>query len=304
MKIRIGFGLGRETSFHTRDRLGALADALEERSFDSLWFSERLAGTAPDPIAAMGFVVGRTDRLKVGTSVLVLPGRNLPVLAGELATLEQLAAGKSRILPAFGIGAPEAEEHSGFGVTKATRKDIYEEALPLIRRFWAEDDVTHHGRWFDFEGVTVNPKPRAGGFDVWMGGMHPKELDRVGRLSDGWLASFCTPADVRAKLPLVQQAAAAAGRTIDPEHFGAPIVYRRSGPLLGPLARAVARSNPGVDPSEIVPAGLDGAVRQIEGLVAEGMSKFVLVPAHDLGDADEMRRELDEIVARVLPLQT
>jgi len=304
VKVRIGFGLGRESACSTRSQLGSLVDALEERRFDSLWFSERIGGPAPDPIAGMAFAVARTERLKVGMSVMVLPGRNLAVLAKELATVDQLAAGKNRVLPAFGIGAPEPAEHSAFGVTRTTRKGMYEEALPLLRRLWSEDAVTHHGDHYCFDGVSVNPKPVKSGFDVWMGGMHPIELDRVGRLSDGWLASFCTPNDIREKIPLIEAAAAAAGRTIDPEHYGAPIVYRRSGPLVGPLAMAVARSNPGLDPSDVVPPGLAGAVRQIEGLVAVGMSKFVLVPAHPLDDPDELRRELDDIVATVLPLQT
>jgi len=304
VKVRIGYGLGRETTCSTRASLGALVDALEERSFDSLWFSERLGSGAPDPIAAMAFAVARTEHLKVGMSVMVLPGRNLAVLAQELATVDQLAGGRNRVLPAFGLGAPEPQEHAAFAVTAEARKPMFDEAIPLLRRLWAEASVTHHGAHYRFDAVEVNPKPLRRGFDVWMGGMVPRELRRVGRLSDGWLASFCTPADVREALPVINDAAAAAGRSIDPEHIGAPIVYRRSGPLVGPLAHVVARRNPGVDPSVIVPPGLDGVVRQIEGLIAEGASKFVIVPAHDHADTDELHRELDAIVERVLPLQS
>jgi hypothetical protein len=68
VKIRIGYGLGRESRVSTRATLGPLVDALEERSFDSLWFSERLGSAAPDPIAAMAFAVARTEKLKVGMS--------------------------------------------------------------------------------------------------------------------------------------------------------------------------------------------------------------------------------------------
>lgn len=304
MKIRIGFGLGRETGCNSREKLAALVDALEARSFDSLWFSERLGSGAPDPIAAMAFAVSRTERLKVGMSVMVLPGRNLAVLAKELATVDQLAAGKNRVLPAFGIGAPEPMEHSAFGVTPSNRKPMFDEAIPLLRRLWSEDDVTHHGGHYRLDHVSINPKPLKRGFDVWMGGMSKTELRRVGRLSDGWLASFCTPADVREALPVIREAAAEAGRAIDPEHFGAPIVYRRSGPLVGPLAHMVSRRNPGMDPSEVVPAGLDGVVSQIEGLVETGASKFVVVPAHEYADEREMQHELDAIVDEVLPLQT
>lgn len=304
MKIRIGYGLGRESGLHRRDQLGPLVDGLEERGFDSLWFSERLGSGAPDPIAAAAFAIARTERLKVGMSVMVLPGRNLGVLAKELATLDQLAAGRNRVLPAFGLGAPEPVEHSLFSVDAADRGPMFDEALPLLRRLWAEDGVTHHGPHYDLEGVTVEPKPIKRGFDVWAGGMSPSALRRVGRLSDGWLASFCTPIDIAEALPVIEQAAAEAGRTLDPEHIGAPIVYRRSGPLTGPLARMVAMRNPGKDPSELVPPGFDGIVRQIEGLVEVGASKFVVVPVHEHETVDDLHAELDALVDKVLPLQT
>src|SRR5687768_6213050 len=104
VKVRIGFGLGTRTLINDGERLGALVDGLERLRFDSLWLSERLTAEAPDPIVAMAFAAARTARLKFGTSVLVLPGRNPVVLAKELASLDRLSGG--RLLPAVGLGAP------------------------------------------------------------------------------------------------------------------------------------------------------------------------------------------------------
>ena len=72
MKVRVGYGLG--TRSITNDaRFGPFVDDLERLGFDSLWLSERIGGAAPDPVVAMAFAAGRTERLKFGTSVMVLP---------------------------------------------------------------------------------------------------------------------------------------------------------------------------------------------------------------------------------------
>ncbi|MBV9284881.1 MAG: LLM class flavin-dependent oxidoreductase, partial [Acidimicrobiia bacterium] len=75
MKIRIGFGLGTRTALDA-EPFASLVDALEDLGFDSLWLSERLTGPAPDPLVGLAVAAGRTRKLKLGTSVMVLPGRN------------------------------------------------------------------------------------------------------------------------------------------------------------------------------------------------------------------------------------
>ncbi|MFI5045371.1 MAG: LLM class flavin-dependent oxidoreductase, partial [Acidimicrobiales bacterium] len=111
MKIRIGFGLGVRTEFND-DSFANLVDTLETLHFDSLWLSERITGSAPDPVVGMAFAAGRTSHLKFGTSVMVLPGRNPMLVAKELATLDRLSGG--RLLPAFGLGAVDPREQQAF----------------------------------------------------------------------------------------------------------------------------------------------------------------------------------------------
>src|SRR5262245_64202674 len=138
MKVRIGLALGVNGLADER-QFDAVVDALETLAFDSLWLSERLTAPGPDPLVALGYVAGRTRKLKLGTSVLVLPGRNPVVLAKELASLDRLSNG--RLLPAVGIGAPVPAEHRAFGVDRAERAALFDEALGLIRRLWSEDRV-------------------------------------------------------------------------------------------------------------------------------------------------------------------
>src|SRR4051794_41506154 len=107
---------------------------MERLHFDSLWVSERIGGESPDPVVAMAFAAGRTTRLKFGTAVMVLPGRNPVLVAKELASLDRLSGG--RLLPAFGLGVADAHEQQAFGVARNERAAWFDEALPLIRRVW------------------------------------------------------------------------------------------------------------------------------------------------------------------------
>jgi probable F420-dependent oxidoreductase len=296
MKVRIGFGLGTGTTTNDTS-FPRLVDELERIGYDSLWLSERISAPAPDPVVALAFTAGRTRRLKFGMSVLVLPGRNPVLLAKELATLDRLSGG--RLLPAFGLGVVDRREQQAFGVPREERGRRFDEALPLLRRLWTEDEVDHDGDFFHLEGVRVEPKPVQQPPDVWLGGRAPSELRRVGRLGDGWLPSFCTADDVRKGLPVVTAAAAEARRSIDPEHFGALIAYRH-GPLPQPVAARLQRRTD-ADPEEVVPRGFDGLRRSIEQMIEVGVSKFVVVPVREPADWTE---ELEAMAEALFPLQT
>lgn len=298
MKIRIGIGLGTGTLVGEAERFPPFVDALELRGFDSLWLSERLTGPAPDPLMALAVAAGRTRRLKLGTSVLVLPGRNPVVLAKELASLDRLSGG--RLLPAVGIGAPVPAEHRAFGVDRAERAAQFDEALGLMRRLWTEDDVHHDGPRFRVEGVTLRPKPVQMPVDVWLGGMSRSELRRTGRLGDGWLPSFTVPGEVAGGWETINAVAAEHGRRLDPEHLGVLIAYGRTG-VPDPLARGLAARRPDLDVAEVLPVGVAALRRRVEAFVAVGASKFVVVPVEEPADWDA---ELDELASALLPLET
>ena len=297
MKIRIGYGLGTQ-GLASNGSFGLFVDQLEALGFDSLWLSERVTGGAIDPAAGMAFAAGRTARLKFGTSVMVLPGRNPVLLAKELATIDLLSAG--RLLPAFGLGVADGAEQQAFGVARGDRAAWFDEALPLIRRLWAEDRVDHHGVRFHFDAVTIGLRPQQEPLDVWLGGRAPSELRRVGRLGDGWLPSFCTPAGAAAGRLVIEAAAAEAGRRIDPEHFGALIAYSTTGPLPDRVLAALAARRADIDPTEVIPVGLAALRRTIERFVEVGFSKFVLVP---LVEPPSWPDELGALAEQVLPLQ-
>ncbi|MGH9138980.1 MAG: LLM class flavin-dependent oxidoreductase [Acidimicrobiales bacterium] len=278
MKIRIGFGLGTRTGAVDASPFVELVDALDDLGFDSLWLSERLTEASPDPVVGLAIAAGRSQRLKLGTSVQVLPGRNPVLVAKEWATLDRLSGG--RALPAFGLGIADSREQAAFGVERGERAAWFDEALPLVRRLWTGEPVDHDGPRFRLSGVRVRPTPLNERLDVWLGGRARAELRRVGRLGDGWLPSFCTPDDVVAGRAVVEATAAEHGRAIDADHYGALIPYvPTAGPHPDLLVAALAARRPDLaDRPGDVPAGLDALRECIGRFVEAGASKFVVVP--------------------------
>jgi len=297
LKVRIGVGLGTTTRSGTAERFAAVVDRCEALGFDSLWVSERIGSTAPDPLVALAVAAGRTERLKLGTSVLVLPGRNPVILAKEMATLDVLSGG--RFLPGVGLGIADPPEQRAFGVERRERGRRHDEALALMRACWTGEVVSHQGEFYAVDGVQVLPTPVQDPFSVWLGGAATSELRRVGRVGDGWLPSFCSPADVERGIPVIEQSAAEHGRTMDPQHYGALVSYC-DGEIPDRVVELVHRRSPGSDPREVVPrrSGLPALLRE---LIDAGASKFVVLPL--AGDVDP-EAELGALADELLPLET
>jgi probable F420-dependent oxidoreductase len=298
VKVRVGYGLGTRTVTNDAERFGALVDALEGLRFDSLWLSEKITDDCPDPIVALAFAAGRTSHLKLGTSVLVLPGRNPMLLAKDLASLDRLSGG--RLLPAFGLGQVDPGEQQAFGVERGERASRFDEVLPLLRRLWTEDSVDHEGTHHRYDAARVRPFPLQRPIDIWLGGIAPSELRRTGRLGDGWLPSFCTPDDVAAGRPVIEQVAAEHGREIDPEHYGALVPYAVDG-IPDVLRGFLARRRPDVAVEDVVASDLASLPALLERFVEVGASKFVAVP---IGEPPDWDGHLAEVAAAVMPLQT
>ncbi len=309
MRVRVGFGFGgaARASDPAGDQqaFGRIVDDLERLGFDSLWVSERATGTTLDPMVAMAFAAGRTEKLKFGPAVMVLPGRNPVLCAKALASLDRISNG--RCLPAFGLGIADAAEHQAFGVDRRERAAWFDEALPLVRRLWTEDRVDHRGERFHLDGVRVLPKPVQDPFEVWLGGRAPSELRRCGRLGDGWLPSFATPATVADGIRIVDEAAADAGRAIDREHFGALVPFVH-GALPERFAERLRTQQPDVDPGDVVAQGVRGLAARLAEFVDAGASKFVVFPLDEPtpvgpSETDAWRATIEDVAAECLPLQ-
>ena len=297
LKFRFGVGLGTMTRLTDPARFGRFVDRCESLGFDSLWLSERINATAPDPLVALAVAAGRTEHLKLGTSVLVLPGRNPVLFAKEMATLDVLSGG--RFLPAVGLGAVDSAEQRAFGVRREERGRRHDEIIAILRACWTGEPVSFHGEFWSFDDVQVLPVPRQQRIDVWLGGIAPSELRRVARVGDGWLPSFCTPDDVAHGIAVISESAAEHGRTIDPQHYGALVAWCDE-ELPSRIVDSIRLRRPDVDPRMVVPTRA-ALVERLHEFMAAGASKFVLLP---LGSDPDPDRMLGGLAEDVLPLTT
>jgi probable F420-dependent oxidoreductase len=280
VKVRVGLGLSAiATAGWDANHFYEVVDACEREGMDSIWFSERAASDAPDPVVAMAAVAGRTSRLKFGPSVMVVPGRNPFLLAKQLATLDLVSGG--RFVAAFGLGVDARTESQIFGVDRAEAAARTDEAVRLIKLLWTGERVTFEGRFFRANDLAIGPRPVQKPFpDVWFGGVSAPALRRVATLGEGWLPSFVTVAEYAEKAEAIRKLAADAGREIDEEHFGALIPYvPRPDAGEEQLLAFVAARRPGVEPRDMVVLGGRDALRErLESFIAEGASKFVVTP--------------------------
>ena len=293
MKVRIGVSLG---PAGTPAEFAAAVDLLEQVRVDSLWLPENVYSPVVEPFTGMAFALSRTTRLKAGSGISVLPGRHPVLVAKQLASLAGLAPG--RVLPVFGLRPAQDAERALFPVPDGQRAAVFDESLTLLRLLLTSETVSFEGEFFSVSGASVGVLP-AKPLDIWLGGSALGGLRRVGRLADGWLGSLLTPAEAGAAVGMIQAAAAAAGRIVDPDHFGLSIPVAQAG-LPGPLVASIRRRRPEADPATLVAAGWDGARALIEQHVEAGLSKFVIRPAAPVASFGSW---LDGFVRELIPLQ-
>jgi probable F420-dependent oxidoreductase len=294
--VKVRIGVGAAGSSLDGDGLAALTRGLDELGFDSLWLSEVLTAPVIDPVVGLSFAAASHPRLKLGTTML-LPGRNLLRLAKELASLDLLSNG--RLLVTLVPGLRHSPEREAIGLEPGRRGAFFDEALPLLRRLWAGETVSHAGSAGDLREVTLSPLPLQKPLEVWLGGTTPAALERCGRLSDGWLPAACTPAEAAAGRVVIDKAAARAGRSISSEHFGVSIGYART-PLDDATSRRIA-ARLGERAADLVPVGIPALRALLKQFLGVGFSKFVVRP---LSRPSSWREELEALAEGVGDLQT
>lgn len=294
MKVRFGFTIGPEVG---PDELGPLVHDLERLEFDSLWVPEALLQPTLDPLVALAFAAARTTRLKLGTH-LILPGRHPVHLARQLAHLDRLSDGRLLLLGVLGL--PDEADAGVQGIDRTRRAAAVDEMVPLLRRLWDGESVDHEGELFRFRGASVSPRPTQDPLELWLAGQVPGALRRCARLGDGWMPGLIEPAraaELRARL---EEEAAAIGRTMDPEHYGANLFYSRE-PLPAPVIEQMQARRSGVDIVAMTPIGFDALRERTQEWIDAGFSKFLLRPVTPPEDWTE---ELESLADAILPLST
>jgi probable F420-dependent oxidoreductase len=182
------------------DAIRRAAVQAEQLGFDDVWVSEHIivpkdASYPPspsfyEPVLTLTWAAAFTQRVRLGTSVLVLPMRHPLPLAKELATLQNLSQG--RLILGAGVGWMEAE-FAALGARFHERGRRMDEGIALMRAVWAEDPVSFQTRWIPavVHEMRMQPRPVAP-IPIWIGGSSEPALKRAMRL-DGWHGSRVTP---------------------------------------------------------------------------------------------------------------
>ena len=173
-----------------------LAERAEALGFDSVWVGDSvLARPRLEALTTLAAIASRTQRVKLGTAVLLSALRHPVVLANEVANLDILSQG--RVILGVGVGsrAPNTvREFAACGVAFNQRAGIFEEGLTIVRRLWEEPEVTFSGRHFQLEGVSLGLHPvQKPGVPLWFAGAVDSAQRRMLRIGDGWFPNPPSP---------------------------------------------------------------------------------------------------------------
>ncbi|MGE0059032.1 MAG: LLM class flavin-dependent oxidoreductase [Dehalococcoidia bacterium] len=187
----------------------------EELGFDSLWIIDRLFHEygMPHPFVMLSYAAAATDRIGLGSGVVLLSVRHPVEVAQAAATLNAMSG--ERLTLGVSLGGRD-NEYAAMNMPKEQRAGRLVEGVRVMRRLWTETNVDFAGRYYNLEGANIEPKPqRAGGIPVVFGAVTDDSLARAGRMADGWMqGARGTPESFGAAWAKVRDAASAAGRDV------------------------------------------------------------------------------------------
>ena len=219
--MKIGFSLLNNWGIDDPHALVGLAVRAEELGLDSVWVHDHVfnvghvfdrIGGRPyyEPLTLLSFVAARTSRIRLGTSVLVLPYHNPVRLAKTAATLDVLSGG--RLILGVGVGAIE-QEMRAMGNAYAERGAFSDEAIAVMRELWSREDPRFDGTYTRFSGMKFSPKPiQRPSIPVVIGGVSEAAIRRAARVGDGWQPIGLAPDALGEAMVVLREQARAHGR--------------------------------------------------------------------------------------------
>lgn len=210
------------------------AQRAEALGFESLWCGDHIilptAGTDQYPytddgsfarpsdvgfletMTVLSFVAAATQRVRLGSTVIILPYRNPIVQAKMFASLDILSAG--RVICGVGVGWLQ-KEFDTLGVPYTERGPLSDEFLALFRCLWTEEYPTFTGKFYQFDGIQMQPKPLQNPLPIWVGGHSKRAIRRTITYGQAWHPTRMTPQYVADHIPYLRQEAERAGRDPD-----------------------------------------------------------------------------------------
>jgi probable F420-dependent oxidoreductase len=289
--VKIGVSLLNNQGIENAHALVDMASRADELGFDSVWVHDHVfnvghvldrIGGRPyyEPLTFLSFVAARTRRVRLGTSVLVLPYHNPIRLAKAAATLDVLCGG--RLVMGVGVGLIE-KEMQAMGTPFAERGAYTDEAISVMRALWSAEEPHFAGRYYRFEGMKFSPRPlQTPSIPLVIGGVSRAAIRRAARLGDGWQPLGLSPEALGQGIAALRDEARACGRD------GAKI------PISIAMTLAAARAGRhalGTAPSEIV--------KNARAYADVGVDTLII--SAGTSDPGEARAALEMVAREVLP---
>lgn len=163
-----------------------------------------------EPFVLFGYLAGLTTAIELVTAVIILPQRQTALVAKQAACVDVMSKGRLRL----GVGTGwNAVEYEALGEEFTNRGRRSEEQIDLMRKLWADETLSFDGKWHKISDAGLNPLPPRRSIPVWLGGMAPQVIERVGRMADGWFPFFND--GLADQLTTVRQTATDSGRNPD-----------------------------------------------------------------------------------------
>jgi len=191
-------------------------EALEALAYHTLWVGGHVASRNPSPETLMQLarLAALTRRVRVGTSALLLPLYPPAIVAKQVADLDRVSGG--RITLGVGVGGEYPQEFEACEVPIAERGARTNEAIPLLRRLWSGEEISHQGRFHTLSGVRIHPSPvQPGGPPIVVAGRSPAAMRRAATLGDGWMPYLYSPERYQKSVDQVRAYAEAVDRDLD-----------------------------------------------------------------------------------------
>ncbi|HEX3244025.1 MAG TPA: LLM class F420-dependent oxidoreductase [Chloroflexota bacterium] len=204
------------------------AQMVDECGFDHLTVSDHVLGANPasrpdwtgrytlddpfrEPFVMLGYIAACTSRVRLGTSIVILPQRQTVLVAKQLTEIDLLSDGRAML--GVGVGWNELE-FVGLNEDFHTRGRRMEEQVAVLRALWTERATTFKGEFHTIDDAGLNTMPVQQPIPIWMGGAAPRVLQRIARLADGWLPSSSGVEDFTVQYAQFKELVAEAGRDL------------------------------------------------------------------------------------------
>jgi probable F420-dependent oxidoreductase, Rv2161c family len=296
--LTIGLVVGNESR--------ATIEHLETQAIDSLWAGGHIAANTPGS-EAMGSLIrlgALTERVRVGTAILLLPLYPPAIVAKQVGDLDLLTGG--RVTLGVGIGGEYPQEFRACDVPRSERGRRTDEAISLLRRLWTGEPVTHHGRFYPMEEVQLHPAPLRPPPIVVAGRQEPA-MRRAALLGDGWMPYLYSARRYAESTLTIRQYAMEAGRDLHDFEWYAylfvncdPDGDRAKNAAAGHLGGAYGQDLNEMIEKVAVVGTPDRCVERIQEYVDAGARHLVFYVASSDDKNLTRRRLLDEVLPRIV----